>query len=72
MNKRGMALIALMSMMPLDEAEELLSRNFSFEQENNYDERYPLHFEGDGYRRVAGPCLHPTWDDINSYVCGLV
>ncbi len=72
MNKRNMALIALMSMVPLDEAEELLSRNFSFEQEDTYDERYPLRHEGDGYRRVAGPRLHPTWDDSDGYICGLV
>lgn len=72
MNKRGMALIALMSMMPFDEAEELLSRNFSFEQEDTYDEGYPLHHEGLGYRRVAGPCLHSAWDDGDGYVCGLV
>lgn len=72
MNKRGMALVALMSMVSLDEAEELLSRNFSFEQENNYDERYPLHFEGDGYRRVAGPCLHSAWAGSNDDILGLV
>ena len=72
MNKRGMALIALMSMVPLDEAEELLARNFSFEQEDAYDERYPIYHEGLGCRRVAGPSLYPAWDDSDSYVCGLV
>ena len=72
MNKRGMALIALMSMVPLDEAEELLSRNFSFEQEDTYNEGYPIYHEGLGYRRVTGPSLYPAWDDIDSYVCGLV
>lgn len=72
MNKRGMALIALMSMVPLDEAEELLSRNFSFEQEDTYDERYPLHYEGLGYRRVAGTSLHSAWDDGDCSVYGLV
>lgn len=72
MNKRGMALIALMSMVPFDEAEELLSRNFSFEQEDAYNERYQIHPEGLGYRRVAGPSLYPAWDDSDGYVCGLV
>lgn len=72
MNKRGMALIALMSMVPLDEAEELLSRNFSFEQEDTYNEGYPIYHEGLGYRRAAGPSLHPAGDDGNSHVCGLV
>ena len=72
MNKRGMALIALMSMVPFDEAEELLSRNFSFEQEDAYDEGYPLYHEGLDYRRVAGPSLYPAWDDSDGYVCGLV
>lgn len=72
MNKRGMALIALMSMVPLDEAEELLSRNFSFEQEDTYDEGYPLHYEGNDCRRASGPCLYSAWDDSDGYVCGLV
>lgn len=72
MNKRNMALIALMSMVPIDEAEELLSRNFSFEQENVYDEGYPLYPEGFGYRRATGPCLHPAWDDSDSRIYGLV
>ena len=72
MNKRGMALIALMSMVPLDEAEELLSRNFSFEQEDTYNEGYPIYHEGLGYRRAAGPSLHPSGDDGDSYACGLV
>lgn len=72
MNKKGMALIALASMMPFDEAEELLSRNFSFEQEDAYDEGYPLHFEGDGYRRVAGPCLHPAWAGSDGDILSLV
>lgn len=72
MNKRGMALIALMSMVPLDEAEELLSRNFSFEQEDTYNERYPLYYEGNDCRCVAGSSLYPDWDDGNGHVCGLV
>ena len=72
MNKKGMALIALMSMVPLDEAEELLSRNFSFEQEDTYDEGYPIYHEGLGYRRAAGPSLHSAWDDGDCSVYGLV
>lgn len=72
MSKKGMALIALMSMMPLEEAEELLSRNFSFEQEDTYDEGYPLHYEGNDCRRASGPSLYPAWDDSDGYVCGLV
>ena len=67
-----MALIALLSMVPLDEAEELLSRNFTFEQEDVYNEGYSLHYEGLGYRRVAGPRLHSAWDDSDSRIYGLV
>lgn len=72
MNKRGMALIALMSMVPLDEAEELLSRNFSFEQEDTYDERYPLHYEGNDCRRASCADLYPCWVGGTDDFLGLV
>lgn len=72
MNKRGMALIALSSMVPFDEAEELLNRNFIFEEEDTYNERYPIYHEGFSYRRVAGPRLYSAWDDGDGYICGMV
>ena len=72
MNKRGMALIALMSMVPLDEAEELLSRNFSFEQEDTCDEGYPLHYESHHYRHASCVDLYPCWVGGTDDFLGLV
>ena len=72
MNKRNMALIALMSMVPFDEAAEILSQNFLFEEEDAYNEGYTLHYEGLGYRRVAGPCLYSAWDDSDSRIYDLL
>ena len=72
MNKRGMALIALMSMVPLDEAEELLSRNFSFEQEDTYDERYPIYYESHNHRHTSCLDLYPRWMGGTDDFLGLV
>lgn len=72
MNKRGMALVALMSMVPLDEAEELLSRNFSFEQEDAYNEGYPFHNEGNDCRCASCADLYPCWMGGTDDFLGLV
>ena len=72
MNKRGMALIALASMVPFDEAEELLSRNFSFEQEDAYDEGYPLYHEGNDCRCASCADLYPRWMGGTDGFLGLV
>lgn len=72
MNKRGMALVALMSMVPIDEAEELLNRNFTFEEEDTYNERYPLYHEGNDCRCASCTDLYPRWMGGTDDFLGLV